>query len=891
MIRKTLTFFTVFFLTVSLIIPVGVEAGLHKPDPAMLYDAINELEAIDYDGLYTDIIENARKVAQSAELTYTMLGEQLDIFDGIRKGFREKLNQLLNEADERGMFDTQSAGYAICSECELIWKDENKTITEYYDAYNRLVIAIVSEDLDPEILSKIQDTDNYWKYNYPDGADKMFRAAVNSVLEDYAAEKLNLNEISDEIKNRIEQVPTLKTYRVGSGTAFDGWTTQQVQNVVNKSDKVCESIGTGLNTRNVYNGGDFSSKTQFSAGDGWFAMKATGDFSNKAMGWKNMDRNGTITGTPMAASPALGMNELENAEGIRFKLEMSEGGSVERILIGLSNCCTITIESYAMNIKPEYVGPDGYINIPFSYFEDAWWAGTDYKSNRGKTIVFIAEAYGVSQGTELKFSDMQGYTTQRPVIPATKEQIDELSKAVSDMLDLLVDEKDKNFATYTRLANDAMSGGMSYDIEDATKKIKEVTALYEGREDVKNKIKALIQADTDGYIQDRIENYKKTYYDSMADSSDLQSVIIACENDIKLLGYDAPEIIGIEDGKDYDLRIEKAPVLNWSDGEATLNGEKCEKNTIITEPGKYTLNVSLYFKSVSAVFTVSDSSTVPVIIGVEDFGIYDIHSEQAPEVSWDAGEATLNGEPFESGTVIDVAGDYVLKIVNGSKSVEITFTVIDTTPEPKISGVEAEKEYDIYKGEYVSISWTPEQATAILNGDPYKAGTIIDIAGDYKLVVTNGSKTKEISFSVTDTATMPVITGIEDGKEYDIYLGEVPSATWDIGKATLNGELYVAGTPIETVGEYTLTVVNGSQTAIIHFKVSDSTPPYTPGDFDDDGEITVADALSALRIAAKLAAEDEMSLAIGDTDKDGSVTVADALAILRVAAKLTDSFG
>ena len=60
------------------------------------------------------------------------------------------------------------------------------------------------------------------------------------------------------------------------------------------------------------------------------------------------------------------------------------------------------------------------------------------------------------------------------------------------------------------------------------------------------------------------------------------------------------------------------------------------------------------------------------------------------------------------------------------------------------------------------------------------------------------------------------------------------------------------------------------------------------GDFDGDGEISVADALAALRIAAKLAPETASSVEIGDVDGDGHVTVSDALAILRVAAKLAD---
>lgn len=66
-------------------------------------------------------------------------------------------------------------------------------------------------------------------------------------------------------------------------------------------------------------------------------------------------------------------------------------------------------------------------------------------------------------------------------------------------------------------------------------------------------------------------------------------------------------------------------------------------------------------------------------------------------------------------------------------------------------------------------------------------------------------------------------------------------------------------------------------------------PVLTNGDFDGDGVITVADALAALRIAAKLVAETPEAIAIGDADGDGHITVSDALAILRVAAKLAVS--
>ena len=60
------------------------------------------------------------------------------------------------------------------------------------------------------------------------------------------------------------------------------------------------------------------------------------------------------------------------------------------------------------------------------------------------------------------------------------------------------------------------------------------------------------------------------------------------------------------------------------------------------------------------------------------------------------------------------------------------------------------------------------------------------------------------------------------------------------------------------------------------------------GDMDFDGEITVADALRALRIAAKLVKATDEDYQTGDVDSDDEITVYDALMILRVAAKLAD---
>lgn len=71
-----------------------------------------------------------------------------------------------------------------------------------------------------------------------------------------------------------------------------------------------------------------------------------------------------------------------------------------------------------------------------------------------------------------------------------------------------------------------------------------------------------------------------------------------------------------------------------------------------------------------------------------------------------------------------------------------------------------------------------------------------------------------------------------------------------------------------------------SMTALI----GGSTP--TPGDVDSDGNITVADAINALRCSLDLISLNGSAFVAADVDGNGSITVADALTILRIAMGL-----
>ena len=200
----------------------------------------------------------------------------------------------------------------------------------------------------------------------------------------------------------------------------------------------------------------------------------------------------------------------------------------------------------------------------------------------------------------------------------------------------------------------------------------------------------------------------------------------------------------------------------------------------------------------------------------------------------------------------------------------------------------AEGEYDA--AEAPAMTWLQDGEKATLDGEPCEYGSVVTAPGEHTLVVGVGDSATTVNFTIIDNTPEPVVS-IADGAEFDLRTAEDPiAATWtpEEATATLNGAEYAAGTAITAVGEYVLVVTNGTKSVTVNFTVIDSTPAVKRGDMDGDGEITVADALKALRIAAKLVVPAEADTATGDIDGDGEITVADALKILRVAAKLAD---
>jgi len=277
--------------------------------------------------------------------------------------------------------------------------------------------------------------------------------------------------------------------------------------------------------------------------------------------------------------------------------------------------------------------------------------------------------------------------------------------------------------------------------------------------------------------------------------------------------------------------------------------------------------------------TVAGEWEAPVIENITDGSTVDI-SGNSLIPKWSAGTAALDGEYFIYGNSVVTNGEHTLEVRNGNKSTSITFTVTGGKDKeysvPIVYGVENGGEYS----SAVTPTW--DVGTATLNDKVFAKGDTVSEVGEYILVVTNGDKQTTVSFTIKEPE-MPVVSGVEDGGEYTSV-----AITWNVGTATLNGEAVESGVNIVGVGEYTLIVTNGTKSVTVNFKIIEK-PANDKGDFDGDGELTVADALAALRIAARMAESSDEAIAIGDIDADGEITVADALAILRVAARMADS--
>ncbi|MBO4583864.1 MAG: fibronectin type III domain-containing protein [Clostridia bacterium] len=409
-------------------------------DSTELGKAIVAAKAADLDDTLIASAEEIYKAAEDhTQAEIDKAAKKLtDTIDEIKYGYekyKDELDNLLTVADDLGFFDSTYENYEAISDADMVFANAASTLDELMNNVRIVRGCIAEEVMDGDLLTAFIKCNNAWKYNYTDASFKALTTAIDEVSAEFIYGGLSKGVALGEndaaaLLNTAYQGLVALPVRANTANFFAGWTTTKVNDVVDaNSGRLCDSIGDGKNTKDIWNNGDFSNNTLFEADDN-FVMTALADFTGKSMGWKNMDRSKTLQPNDNGAFPPIDVTGLNDSYGIRFKLEV-EGGSVERLLIGLSNCSDMMKEDYARYISPDCVDAEGYINIPFSYFETAWWTAEKGKFNsddREKIIVLIIEAYGVEEDTVITMSDFTGYQLLEK---ATQEDVAKLEGVVN----------------------------------------------------------------------------------------------------------------------------------------------------------------------------------------------------------------------------------------------------------------------------------------------------------------------------------------------------------------------------------------------------------------------------------------------------------------------------
>ena len=143
------------------------------------------------------------------------------------------------------------------------------------------------------------------------------------------------------------------------------------------------------------------------------------------------------------------------------------------------------------------------------------------------------------------------------------------------------------------------------------------------------------------------------------------------------------------------------------------------------------------------------------------------------------GTATLNGEPFKSGTAVSAEGSYILVVTDTVGNAATVIFTIDKTA-PVVSGVVNNQYYN------KDIKPTFNEGTATLNGNTFVSGTTVTREGAYTLVVRDaaGNETK-VSFTVDKTApSLPNVSALNDNngqnKKTTVFGYAEPEATINV---------------------------------------------------------------------------------------------------------------
>ncbi len=267
-------------------------------------------------------------------------------------------------------------------------------------------------------------------------------------------------------------------------------------------------------------------------------------------------------------------------------------------------------------------------------------------------------------------------------------------------------------------------------------------------------------------------------------------------------------------------------------------------------------------------FTI-DLTPPSINVGGVDGGVCYVH-DVAPTYSVEdahlaSTSAVLNGEPFVSGTVVSIEGDYVLLVSArdvldnaGSRS---TAFVLDKTP-PSV--VLAELDGRSFAGP-VTPSWSATDphltaATAQLDGAPFAAGDLVSAEGEHTLTVTaqdcaGNSGTQAALFTIDLTPPLLTLSGVTEAAivtgpvSISATVSDVNGATLEL---TLDGAPYTSDTAITAAGPHTVSAVatdpaGNVARASLSFTIDDL-PPMIEIAGVSEGELTNEDVVPVVTV-------------------------------------------
>lgn len=306
-------------------------------------------------------------------------------------------------------------------------------------------------------------------------------------------------------------------------------------------------------------------------------------------------------------------------------------------------------------------------------------------------------------------------------------------------------------------------------------------------------------------------------------------------------------------------------------GEFTLSKRSAALTHEFLEEGTYTVYVTvteLYGnKQVHELepftFTIDNTDPVLEISGVQNgyftkaikptVKISDANLD--PSSTW----VTLNGVPFENGTILEEEMDYILfaKVTDKAGHVKVKtvrFTIDKTTPELEISGVTNGFSNTVLAPEitYNDQNLDSNKTSVTLNGQPYNSGTPIAEEGKehiLRAVITDkAGHVTEKTFTFTIDTTYPTLElkGVEDGAFYNSQ-SVTPTVDYDDLNidsdavktfVTLDGKPFENGTVLKAEKEYVLTaqvtdLAGNKVTETRTFTIDRTLPKITFGGFDD----------------------------------------------------------